>query len=58
MWLEQDFKESDVFDVVKALKGDKAMGLKDFSMALFQVCWEVFRVDVMNVFHEFHACGS
>lgn len=24
----------------------------------FQVCWEVLRVDVMNIFNDFHARGK
>jgi hypothetical protein len=53
-WLERDFEESEVFEVLKALNQGKAP--KPFSLAFFQVCWEVLRVYVMNVFHEFHAC--
>jgi hypothetical protein len=26
-------------------------------MGFFQVCWEVLKVDIMNVFHDFHARG-
>jgi hypothetical protein len=41
--------------VVKALKGDKALGPDSFLLAFFQSCWEILKEDIMNVFHEFHA---
>jgi hypothetical protein len=36
MWLERAFEESEVVKVVKALNGDKALGLDGFSMAFFK----------------------
>jgi hypothetical protein len=27
------------------------------TMGFFQVCWEVLKVNIMNVFHDFHARG-
>jgi len=54
LWLERDFEESEVFEVVKTLNDDKAWGLDGFSLAFFQACWEVLKEDVMNVFLEFH----
>ena len=26
-------------------------------MAFFQACWDVLKVDIMNVFHDFHTRG-
>jgi hypothetical protein len=39
------------------MNGDKASGPDGFSMAFFQVCWDVLRMDIMKVFGEFHAGG-
>jgi hypothetical protein len=55
--LERVFEEEEVRKVVSAMNGDKASGLDGFSMAFFQECWDVLRVDVMKVFSEFHARG-
>jgi hypothetical protein len=32
------FEESEAFEVVKALNGDKALGYDGFSLAFFQTC--------------------
>jgi hypothetical protein len=40
IWLEREFKEKEVWDVVRDLNGDKALGLDGFTMAFFQKCWE------------------
>jgi hypothetical protein len=55
-WLERAFEE-EVKKVVSAMNGDKAPGPDGFSMAFFQACWDVMRVDIMKVFDEFHARG-
>ena len=55
-WLERDF-EVEVRKVVLKMNGNKALGLDGFSMAFFQVCWDVLRVDIMKVFGEFHVGG-
>lgn len=34
-WLGRDFEEGEVFEVVKALNGDKGLGLDGFSMVFF-----------------------
>jgi hypothetical protein len=34
--LERGFEEREVLEVVKAMNGDKALGLDGFSMAFFQ----------------------
>jgi hypothetical protein len=55
-WLKRAFEE-DVKKVVSAMNGDKAPGPDGFSMAFFQACWDVVRVDIMKVFDEVHARG-
>jgi hypothetical protein len=54
-WLEREFEEEEVRKVVMALEGDKAPGPDGFSIAFFQVCWEVVKEDIMKIFREFHA---
>jgi hypothetical protein len=39
------------------MNGDKASGPDGFSMAFFQACWDVLRMDIMKVFSEFHVGG-
>jgi hypothetical protein len=57
-WLEKDFEESEVWEVVKKMKGDKAPGLDGFSMGFVKACWRVIKEDVMAVFGEFHSKAS
>jgi len=54
-WLERDFEENVLWEVVRDLNGDKAPGLDGFSMAFFQECWEVVKEDILVVFKEFHS---
>jgi hypothetical protein len=53
-WLERDFEEKEVWEVVKGMEGDKAPGPDGFTMAFFQACWGVVKHDFMAVFAEFH----
>jgi hypothetical protein len=57
-WLEREFEEMEVWEVVKAMNGDKASGPDGFSMAFYQACWVVLKEDIMKVLHEFHASGK
>jgi hypothetical protein len=54
MWMERDFEEVEVWEVVKGMDGDKALGPDGFTMAFFQSCWAVVKQDVMAVFSEFY----
>ena len=38
LWLERDFKESEVLEVVKELQGDKSPGPDGFSLGFVQTC--------------------
>jgi hypothetical protein len=38
IWLERDFEEQEVWEVVRELNGDKASGLDGFTMAFFKKC--------------------
>jgi hypothetical protein len=55
-WLDRDFEEREVWEVVRAMNSDKALGPYGFSMAFFQACW--VKEDIMKVFREFHASGK
>jgi hypothetical protein len=52
--LERAFEESEIFEMVKTLNGDKALGLDGFSLAFFQSSWMIVKEDVMNFFHDIH----
>jgi len=56
-WLERDFEEGEVLEVVKARNGDKALGPGGYSMVFFQVCWVVLKEDIVKVFRDFQ-CRS
>lgn len=48
--MERAFEESEVFELVKALDGDKAPD--GFSLAFFHTYWEVLKEDIKNVFYD------
>ena len=54
-WLDRPFDEDEVFGVVHDFNGDKVPGPNGFTMAFFQSCWSMVKIDIMNVFHSFHA---
>ena len=54
VWLEREFEEMEVWEVMKGMEGDKAPGSDRFNMAFFQFCWAVVKHDIMAVFFEFH----
>jgi hypothetical protein len=37
-WLEREFEERGMLEVVKTMNGDKALGPDGYSIAFFQVC--------------------
>jgi hypothetical protein len=57
LWLERDFEESEVLEVVKELQGDKSPSPDGFSLGFVQTCWEVIKEDIMAVFRDFHSKG-
>jgi hypothetical protein len=54
IWLERDFVEQEMWEMVRDLNGDKAPRLDGFTMAFSQKCWGVVKEDIMAVFMEFH----
>jgi hypothetical protein len=55
-WMEKEFEESEVLEVVRNFNGDKAPD--GFSVAFSQKCWELLTNDIMEVFKEFHSQGK
>lgn len=51
--VDRPFEEGEILEVVKGINSDKALDLDGFTMAFFQVCWDVIKVDVMWVCHDF-----
>ena len=56
--LERPFEEDEVTRVVHGFVGDKVLGPDGFPMAFFQFCWDVVRMDIMQVLNYFHGMGS
>jgi hypothetical protein len=59
-WLDRAFEEEEeeeVRKVVLAMVKDKAPSLDGFSMVFFQACWDVLRVDIMEVFRDSYDGG-
>jgi hypothetical protein len=50
IWLEREFEEKEVWDVVKDLNGDKVLRPDGFTMAFFQKFWAILKNDLMSVF--------
>jgi hypothetical protein len=50
VWLEREFEEVEVWEVMKDMQGDKALGPDGFTMAFFRSCWAVVKHDIMTVF--------
>jgi hypothetical protein len=57
-WLEREFEEKEVWDVIRDFNGDKAPGPDGFTMAFFQKCWDILKHDIMAVFADFHSRGK
>ncbi|RVX09326.1 LINE-1 retrotransposable element ORF2 protein [Vitis vinifera] len=55
----EDFllKEEEVRMTVFQLNKEKAPGPDDFTIAVYQECWDVIKEDLMRVFFEFHTKG-
>ena len=58
VWLEKPFEETEVLDVIMEFNEDKSPGPDGFSMAFFQACWGILKIDIMAVFHHFHVTGQ
>ncbi|RVW39723.1 LINE-1 reverse transcriptase-like [Vitis vinifera] len=55
--LEQPFSEEEVFEALKGCCGEKAPRPDGFSMAFWQFAWDFVKVEVLNLFRQFHETG-
>jgi len=53
IWLEREFEEQEVWEVVRDLNGDKAW-VRMGSLWLSFKCWGILKQYIMAVFSEFH----
>jgi hypothetical protein len=56
--LDKPFEDSEIFNVVKNFRGDKALGPNRFSLAFYQSYWNSVGPDMMAVCKEFHDHGQ
>jgi hypothetical protein len=54
-WLERQFDEEEITEVIKGFNGDKAPGPDGFPLSFFQHCWSIVKDDMLAVFREFHS---
>ena len=52
--LERQFSEEEVVAALHQISGEKAPGPDGFTLAFFQQCWEVVKVEVLNTIQEFY----
>lgn len=52
-WLKRPFEEVEVFEAIKNMNGDKALGPDGFMISFYQKCWAIIKTDLMKVFKEF-----
>lgn len=57
-WFERPFGEDEVFQLVRGMVKDKALGPDGFSMGSFQICWEIVKKDLMWVFQNIFSFKS
>lgn len=53
-WLERPCEEGEIKNVVWSIEDDKTSGPDGFSMAFFKMCWEVVKMDVLDIVINFH----
>ncbi|KAE8673743.1 Gamma-tubulin complex component 2 [Hibiscus syriacus] len=53
-FLEQEFSEEEVWEVVKSCGSNKAPGPDGFNLGFFKRFWQVLKVDIMKFFHDFY----
>ena len=53
--LDRLFEEEEVYGVIQGCNGDKSPGPDGFSMAFFKACWDVLKLEIMEVLANFHS---
>ena len=52
------FSENEIHSALMEMNGDKALGPDGFTMAFWQSCWEFVKVEILEMFKEFHEQSS
>jgi hypothetical protein len=52
--LERQFSDEEVVTALQQISGEKAPGPDGFTLAFFQHCWDVVKVEVLNTIQEFY----
>lgn len=52
--LEWQFSKKEVWNVVSRMKGNKAPGPDGISISFFQKCWDIIKLDLLEVMEEFY----
>ena len=52
--MDSPFTEEKISKAIFQLDRDKALGPDEFTIAVFQDCWDVIMEDLVRVFAEFH----
>ena len=55
--LDSPFTEEEIYKAIFQLDRDKAPGPDDFTIEVFQDCWDVIKEDLVRVLAEFHRSG-
>ena len=56
--LEIPFSKNEIQLALMEMNGDKALGPDGFTMAFWQSCWEFVKVEILEMFKEFHEQSS
>ena len=53
--MDSPFTEEEIYKAIFQLDRDKAPGPDDFTIAVFQDCWDVIKGNLVRVFAKFHS---
>ena len=56
--LEVSFTIEEVFTTLSNLNGDKVPGSDGYTLAFWQLSWEIVKVDIMRMFKDFFEIGK
>jgi hypothetical protein len=52
--MDLPFSEKEVKDIIDQMEKNKAAGPDDFPIEFYQVCWEIIKYDLMQIFEDFY----